>query len=95
MSDEEFDRPGSSSDMTGEELEIAQWRIDVCEPGYKKIDEIYGEYWVPGRANQQFGKTFKAAVRENLLKGISIHAIDGKEVLASDRQLLYIVLTKL
>jgi len=87
--EKDYDRPAKSSELTPEELEIAQWRIDICPSGLWKIDEIYGEYWSGQEDGKHFGKIFKSAVVDGLLKNISVHMIDGREILASDRQILY------
>lgn len=94
MAEENYDKPARSSAMTPIELETAQWRIDVCSPGLKKIDEIYGDCWPTESGNKQFGKVFKAAVLDGMLQGISLHVIDGREVLSPDRQLLYVIHAK-
>lgn len=82
----------SSRKMTEQELEIAQWRIDVTAPGEWKIDEIYGqEIWIEQPDKKVFGGVFKKAVVDKHLKHIRLKTVDGCEILSSDGQLLYIV----
>lgn len=78
--------------MTKEEQEIAQWRINVTEPGEWKIDEIYGpENWAEQPDKKTFGGVFKKAVVNRDLKNIRLKIEDGNEILSSDSQLLYLV----
>ena len=91
MGTDMFDKPADEGEMTTEELEIAQWRIDVTDAGLKKIDEIYGEYWSDQTDKKRFGKIFKKAVTTGRLKRVELFVENGREVLASDRQLQYVV----
>ena len=76
----EFEKPALPGDMTGEELEVAQWRVDMTAPGRWKIDEIYGEYWADQAQKKYFGKVFKKAVQSSRLKEIVLALEDGKEL---------------
>ena len=90
MTDKKFDAPASPNDITSEEIEIAQWRVDVTAPGRWKIDEIYAEYWEGQDDKKNFGKKFKAAVEAEIIKGIyALKHDDGAALLSSDHQQLY------
>lgn len=85
-------KPTSSARaMTEEELEIAQWRIEQTDPGEWKIDEIYGDVWADLSDGKAFGGVFKKAVMKRELQNIKLKIENGHEILASDRQLLYLV----
>ena len=56
MAHDDYDRPAKAGDLTAEEIEIAQWRIDVTEKGPKKIEEIYAKYWEAQPTKKYFAK---------------------------------------
>lgn len=95
MSDEQFNVPGKPSDLTEEEIEIAQWRVDVTKTGTWKINDIYAEFWSAQDKKKDFGKNFKAAVEGGRIKRISsLKHDDGADLLSSDRQQLYATVRK-
>ena len=58
--------------MTEKELEQAQRLVDKLPVGQRLcLSEIYGEFWSSVAHPKQFGKTFKKAVFEKRLKGIT------------------------
>ncbi|WBH15283.1 hypothetical protein [Sphingomonas radiodurans] len=85
-----YDSPGSSSVLTDEQVEIAQWRVQVTEDGDWKINDIYGEYWEEQENKKVFAKHFKAAVDDGRVSGLKvIRHPDGSDKLSSDRQTVY------
>lgn len=90
MAHDDYDRPAKAGDLTAEEIEIAQWRIDVTEKGPKKIEEIYAKYWEAQPTKKYFAKKFKAAVEGDRLKNIVVikHS-DDEDFLSTDRQIQY------
>ena len=95
MNEKQFNVAANASDLTAEEIEIAQWRVDITNTGTWKIDEIYGETWSGQDKKQDFGKKFKAAVEGGRLSRISVLKHDnGLDMLSSDRQQLYATVKK-
>lgn len=90
MTDKKMNVPSKASDLSDEEIDIAQWRVDVTKPGRWKIEEIYAEYWEDQPNKKLFGKRFKAAVKGGRIKGVSALKHDnGEAVLSGDHHQLY------